>query len=172
ARTTGRGLRRPGSVLPGVPTREDDGLPLSKTRNRGKWGPYARGRRDRDRCRTLGAAVGSLRTRTTGRCRTAITPYKRAPRAQGRRIRHHQTRAYETRPRRSWKQPHSRKDRATLMQHIGDRIREYRMLHGLTQEDLAEKAGMHPNTIKKLEQGGTARMDTLHRIARALNTAT
>ena len=58
------------------------------------------------------------------------------------------------------------------MQHIGDRIREYRMLHGLTQEDLAEKAGMHPNTIKKLEQGGTARMDTLHRIARALNTTT
>src|SRR5690554_2716897 len=58
------------------------------------------------------------------------------------------------------------------MQHIGDRIREYRMLHGFTQEDLAEKAGMHPNTIKKLEQGGTARMDTLHRIARALNTTT
>src|SRR5690606_9205951 len=57
-------------------------------------------------------------------------------------------------------------------QHIGDRIREYRMLHGFTQEDLAEKAGMHPNTIKKLEQGGTARMDTLHRIARALNTTT
>src|SRR5690554_1984039 len=58
------------------------------------------------------------------------------------------------------------------MQHIGDRIREYRMLHGLTQEGLAEKADMHPNTIKKLEQGGTARMDTLHRIARALNTTT
>jgi len=58
------------------------------------------------------------------------------------------------------------------MQHIGDRIREYRMLHGFTQEGLAEKAGMHPNTIKKLEQGGTARMDTLHRIARALNTTT
>src|SRR5690606_29834501 len=58
------------------------------------------------------------------------------------------------------------------MQHIGDRIREYRMLHGLTQEGLAEKAGMHPNTIKKLEQRGTARMDTLHRIARVLHTTT
>src|SRR5690606_32179453 len=95
------------------------------------------------------------------------------PKQEGRRIRHHhQTQPYETKPCLSWKQPHPRKDRATLMQHIGDRIREYRMLHGLTQEDLAEKAGMHPNTIKKLEQGGTARMDTLHRIARALNTTT
>src|SRR5690554_3729378 len=94
------------------------------------------------------------------------------PYARGRRIRHHQTRPYKTRPCLSWKQPHPRKDRATLMQHIGDRIREYRMLHGFTQEGLAEKAGMHPNTIKKLEQGGTARMDTLHRIARALNTTT
>src|SRR5690554_4562717 len=58
------------------------------------------------------------------------------------------------------------------MQHIGDRIREYRMLRGMTQEELAETAGMHPNTIRKIEQGGTARMDTLHRIARALNTTT
>src|SRR5690606_28574062 len=94
------------------------------------------------------------------------------PKQEGRRIRHHQTRPYETRPCLSWKQPHPRKGRATLMQHIGDRIREYRMLHGLTQEDLAEKAGMHPTTIKKLEQAGTARMDTLHRIARPLNTTT
>src|SRR5690606_10523773 len=31
------------------------------------------------------------------------------------------------------------KGRAILMQHIGERIREYRMLHGFTQEDLAEK---------------------------------
>ena len=58
------------------------------------------------------------------------------------------------------------------MQHIGDRIREYRMLRGMTQEELAETAGMHPNTIRKIEQGGTARMDTLHRIARVLRVTT
>src|SRR5690606_41395376 len=138
--------------------------------------------------------VGSLRARTTEPVRardsgfrggvptreddgteTGVGPWVQqcGPHARGRRIRHHhQTRPYKTSPRLSWKQPHPRKGRATLMQHIGDRIREDRMLHGLTQEDLAEKAGMHPNTIKKLEQGGTARMDTLHRIARALNTTT
>src|SRR5690606_39910908 len=88
-------------------------------------------------------------------------PARWGPYARGRRLRHQQTRPYETRPCLSWKQPHAMKGRATLMQHIGVRIREYRMLHGLTQEALAEKAGMHPNTIKKLELGGTARMYTL-----------
>src|SRR5690554_8014963 len=72
-------------------------------------------------------------------------PARWGPYARGRRIRHHhQTRPYETRPCLSWKQPNPRKGSATLMQHIGDRIGEYRMLHGFTQEDLAEKAGMHP----------------------------
>src|SRR5690606_28188824 len=83
-----------------------------------------------------------------------------------------QTRPYETRPCLSWKQPHPSKGRATLMQHIGERIREYRMLHGLTQEALAETAGMHPNTLNTPAQAGTAPTDTLHRTARPLTTTT
>src|SRR5690606_34464531 len=50
----------------GVPTREDDGLPLSKTRNRGKWGPYARGRRIPAGRGLRRRRVGSLPARTTG----------------------------------------------------------------------------------------------------------
>src|SRR5690606_1599486 len=171
------------SVLPprrGIPTREDDGHRRSASTDSASWDPYARGRRTALVLDLVARLVGSLRARTTGRpagrpstafrgiptreddgTETGVGPWVQqwGPHARGRRIRHHQTRPYETRPCLSWKQPHPRKGRATLMQHIGERIREYRMLHGLTQEALAEKAGMHPNTIKKLEQGGTARMD-------------
>src|SRR5690606_34799484 len=47
-------------------------------------------------------------------------PARWGPYARGRRLRHHQTRPYETRPCLSWKQPHPRKGRATLMRHIGE----------------------------------------------------
>ena len=74
ARTTGRNPPPPPTPPRGIPTREDDGSSVTESSGFSPWDPYARGRRDRDRCRTLGAAVGSPRARTTGRCRTVITP--------------------------------------------------------------------------------------------------
>jgi transcriptional regulator with XRE-family HTH domain len=54
---------------------------------------------------------------------------------------------------------------------IGDRIYNLRVLRDLTQEGLADRAGVSTDTIRKLEQGvrQTARIDTLRALARALD---
>ncbi|MFF3517084.1 helix-turn-helix domain-containing protein [Streptomyces sp. NPDC002573] len=54
---------------------------------------------------------------------------------------------------------------------IGDRIRSLREFRDLTQEQLAERAGVHVDTIRKLEQGvrQSARINTLRALARALD---
>lgn len=54
----------------------------------------------------------------------------------------------------------------------GDRLKTARLRAGLTQEQLAERAGLSLGVIKKLEGGGTGRLDTYHSIARALNVRT
>jgi transcriptional regulator with XRE-family HTH domain len=60
------------------------------------------------------------------------------------------------------------------MQHvisIGDRLRQLRSERGLTQETLAEQAGVSVDIIKKLEQGrrDSARLTTLARLANTLD---
>ncbi|MGI5122788.1 helix-turn-helix domain-containing protein [Marinactinospora thermotolerans] len=55
---------------------------------------------------------------------------------------------------------------------IADRVRDIRQLRGLTQEELAEKAGVSLSTVAKIERGGTARMESYHAIARALGVIT
>lgn len=55
---------------------------------------------------------------------------------------------------------------------ISDRVRDLRRSRGLTQEELAERSGLSVAVIKKIEQGGTARMETYHRLARALGVRT
>lgn len=54
---------------------------------------------------------------------------------------------------------------------IGDRIRSLREFRDLTQEQLAERAGVHVDTIRKLEQNlrQSARINTLRALARALD---
>ncbi|WP_225825563.1 helix-turn-helix domain-containing protein [Streptomyces naphthomycinicus] len=54
---------------------------------------------------------------------------------------------------------------------IGDRIRSLREFRDLTQEQLADRAGVHVDTIRKLEQGQrqSARINTLRALARALD---
>ncbi|RKN05184.1 helix-turn-helix domain-containing protein [Streptomyces radicis] len=54
----------------------------------------------------------------------------------------------------------------------GDRLREIRLLRGLTQEDLAERSGLSLPTVKKIEQGGSARIETYHALARGLRIRT
>ncbi|WP_461036798.1 helix-turn-helix domain-containing protein [Streptomyces mayteni] len=54
----------------------------------------------------------------------------------------------------------------------GDRLREIRRARGLTQEGLAERAGLSLGVVKKLERGGQARVETYHALARALGVRT
>lgn len=42
----------------------------------------------------------------------------------------------------------------------------------MTQEELAERSGLSLAVVKKIEQGGTARMETYHKLARALKVRT
>lgn len=55
---------------------------------------------------------------------------------------------------------------------IADRVRELRRRRGMTQEELAEAASVSVTVVRKIEQGGTARMETYHQLARALGVQT
>ncbi|MEV5509525.1 helix-turn-helix domain-containing protein [Streptomyces orinoci] len=55
---------------------------------------------------------------------------------------------------------------------LADNVRKYRRRAGMSQEELAHAASVSPGTVRKLEQGGTVRMETLHMLARALNVTT
>ncbi|MGA4995861.1 helix-turn-helix domain-containing protein [Nonomuraea bangladeshensis] len=50
----------------------------------------------------------------------------------------------------------------------GARVRELRRRRGMTQEALAEASGLSVQVIKKIEQGGSARMETFRQIAKGL----
>jgi transcriptional regulator with XRE-family HTH domain len=61
----------------------------------------------------------------------------------------------------------------TMVTHeeLGERIRERRRGLGLTQEGLAELAGVSSETIGRLEQAvGSPNLDTVDKVARALRT--
>lgn len=55
---------------------------------------------------------------------------------------------------------------------LADNVRKYRCRAGMSQEELAHAAGLSPATVRKVEQGGTVRMETLHALARALGIPT
>lgn len=55
---------------------------------------------------------------------------------------------------------------------VADRLIELRRKRGLTQEALAEAAGISVGVIRKVEQGGTARIENYHRIGRVLGVRT
>ncbi|MEU4703331.1 helix-turn-helix domain-containing protein [Nonomuraea dietziae] len=61
---------------------------------------------------------------------------------------------------------------ATTHAEPGDRIRDLRKRRGMTQEELAEASGLSVAVVKKIEQGGTARMETYHALATALDVVT
>jgi predicted RNase H-like HicB family nuclease/DNA-binding XRE family transcriptional regulator len=56
------------------------------------------------------------------------------------------------------------------MEHVGETIRHYRKQAGLSQEELARKAGIAPTSIVRLESGEvrSPRLSTLHKLSRAL----
>ena len=57
-----------------------------------------------------------------------------------------------------------------VSRHFGDLLRDYRRAAGLTQEELAERAGISPRSISELERGGAhvPRRDTIDLLMRAL----
>lgn len=56
-----------------------------------------------------------------------------------------------------------------LTKSVGQRIRNYRLQRGLSQEKLAELSGCHPTYIGQLERGEkNATLDSIARIASAL----
>ncbi|WP_324290207.1 helix-turn-helix domain-containing protein [Streptomyces antarcticus] len=55
---------------------------------------------------------------------------------------------------------------------MADNVRKYRRTAGLSQEGLAEAADLSLSTVRKVEQGGDARVETLHALARALGVTT
>ncbi|WP_433856636.1 helix-turn-helix domain-containing protein [Streptomyces kronopolitis] len=55
---------------------------------------------------------------------------------------------------------------------LADNLRAHRRAAGLNQEQLADRARLSTSVIRKLEQGGAARVETLHQIAAALEIPT
>ncbi|MER8000707.1 helix-turn-helix transcriptional regulator [Streptomyces sp. NPDC095613] len=55
---------------------------------------------------------------------------------------------------------------------MGDRVAELRLRRGMTQEQLAERAGLSVDVVRKLEQGRrkTARLSSINALAAALDT--
>ena len=52
---------------------------------------------------------------------------------------------------------------------VGKRIRSIRRQKGLTQEDVADKSGMHVSTLGRIERGeSNAPLQTLNKIAQVL----
>ncbi|MGJ3558804.1 helix-turn-helix domain-containing protein [Streptomyces sp. INA 01156] len=55
---------------------------------------------------------------------------------------------------------------------LAEAVRAHRRTAGMSQEQLAAESDLSVGTIRKIEQGGQARVDTLHQIARALGIET
>ena len=52
---------------------------------------------------------------------------------------------------------------------IGDRLKQYRINAGLTQQDLENKSGVSVRSISRLEQGASVQLESLIKILSALN---
>lgn len=65
---------------------------------------------------------------------------------------------------------HLDEDRNAASIAFGQRLRELRAQHGLSQDDLAHKTDVHPTAIGRLERGSREpRLTTILRIARGLD---
>ena len=58
-------------------------------------------------------------------------------------------------------------DRAVLVE-LGERLRAARLARNLSQQKLAEEAGVGRMTVQRLEEGGSASLTSLIRVLRAL----
>ncbi|MER5493965.1 helix-turn-helix transcriptional regulator [Streptomyces sp. NPDC002490] len=58
------------------------------------------------------------------------------------------------------------------MSELAKNVKRYRRKAGMSQEALAESSDLSVSTVRKIEQGGAARTETLHAVARGLNVPT
>ncbi|MBQ7603836.1 MAG: helix-turn-helix transcriptional regulator [Clostridia bacterium] len=59
---------------------------------------------------------------------------------------------------------------SALTEEIGARIRRYRIMRKLSQEELAEKCGLHPSYIGQVERGEkNATIESINRITEGLS---
>ncbi|MFF8845464.1 helix-turn-helix domain-containing protein [Streptomyces sp. NPDC015127] len=58
------------------------------------------------------------------------------------------------------------------MSSLQENVRTHRRRTGMSQEQLAESAGLSVGVVRKIEQGGNAQVETIHMLARALGTTT
>lgn len=62
-----------------------------------------------------------------------------------------------------------RKDDREYLYDLGTKIKLYRIMKELSQQDLADKTGVSKRTISRLEQGGSVQTDSLFKILIALD---
>jgi len=58
---------------------------------------------------------------------------------------------------------------ATIVQAIGQFVKQKRLLVNKTQSQLAKEAGLNPYTISQIENGGSVTLSTLIQLLRALD---
>ena len=58
---------------------------------------------------------------------------------------------------------------AFLLKEIGERIRDIRVAVPLTQKEIAEKAGVSPRTVERIENGENVKIENLLNILRVLD---
>lgn len=64
------------------------------------------------------------------------------------------------------------KEHSQISRAVGRRVRELRQGLGISQQDLADLAQLHPTNLGLLERGhGNPKLDTLARVATALDTS-
>lgn len=63
---------------------------------------------------------------------------------------------------------YSRMTDEAILKGLGDRLSRFRLDRNLTQADLAAEAGVHKNTVFRLEAGGSTQLKNLVRVLRAL----
>jgi transcriptional regulator with XRE-family HTH domain len=60
--------------------------------------------------------------------------------------------------------------KSALVKSFGKRIRELRVRHGWSQEDLAHRARLHRNAVSLIELGGrSSTLETIEKLCRAFD---
>ena len=56
-----------------------------------------------------------------------------------------------------------------ILTEIGKRIKDIRVIHSMTQKELAEKAGVSAKTVERIENGENVKIENLLNVLRILN---
>ncbi len=64
---------------------------------------------------------------------------------------------------------HKQKDYREYIRELGQKIKSYRIMKDLSQQDLEDKTGVSKRSISRLEQGESVQVDNLFKILLALD---